>query len=59
MPLSVETQVDVTLYYLADEGRMGKVTNAFGIGKSTVLKVVRRVTMAVSRLLGPQYIKHP
>ena len=59
MPLSVETQVAVTLYYLADEGRMGKVANAFGIGKSTVLKVVRRVTMAISRLLGPQYIKHP
>ena len=45
--------------YLADERRMGKVANAFGIGKSTVLKVVRRVTMAISRLLGPQYIKHP
>ena len=59
MPLSVETQVAVTLYYLADEGRMGKVASAFGIGKSTVLKVVRRVTMAISRLLGPQYIKHP
>ena len=59
MPLSVETQVAVILYYLADEGRMGKVANVFGIGKSTVLKVVRRVTMAISRLLGPQYIKHP
>ena len=32
MPLSVETQVAVTLYYLADEGRMGKVANVFGIG---------------------------
>ena len=53
MPLSVETQVAVTLYYLPDEGRMGKVANAFGIGKSTVLNVVRRVTMTISRLLGP------
>ena len=59
MPLSVETQVAFILHYLADEGRMGKVANAFGVGKSTVLKVVRRVTMAISRLLGPQYIKHP
>ena len=59
MPLSVEKQVAVTLYYLADEGRMRKVANAFDIGKSTVSKVVRRVTMAISRLLGPQYIKHP
>ena len=59
MPLSVEKQVAVTLYYLADEGRMRKVANAFDIGKSTVSKVVRRVTMAISRLLGPQYTKHP
>ena len=59
MPLFVEKQVAVTPYYLADEGRMRKVANAFGIGKSTVLKVVRRVTMTISRLLDPQYIKHP
>ena len=59
MPLSVEKRVAVTLCYLADEQRMRKVANAFGIGKSTVLKLVRCVTMAISRLLGPQYIKHP
>ena len=35
MPLSLEKQVAVTLYYLADERRMRKVANAFGIGKST------------------------
>ena len=59
MPLQVEKQVAVSLYYLADERRMRKVANAFGIGKSTVLKVVRGVIMTTSRLLGPQYIKHP
>ena len=58
MPILIERRVAVTLYYLADEGRMRKVANAFGIGKSTVLKLVRCVTMAISRLLGPQYIKH-
>ena len=57
MALSVEKGVAVTLYYLADEGRMRKVANAFGIGKLTVLKLVRCVTMAISRLPGPQYIK--
>ena len=31
-PVSVETQVAVTLYYLSDEGRLRKVTNAFGLG---------------------------
>ena len=60
MSLSHEQPVAVNLsYYLADEQRMRKVANAFGIGKSTVLKLVRCVTMAISRLLGPQYIKHP
>ena len=57
MPLSLE--IAFTLYYLADERRMRKVANAFGIGKSTALKVVRPVTMAISSLFGPQYIKHP
>ena len=54
MPVTVEN-----LQYLADERRMRKVASAFGIGKSTVLKLVRCVTMLISRLLGPQYIKHP
>ena len=53
MPLSVEKRVGVPLYYLADEGRMRKVANAFGVGKSTVLKLVR------SRVLGSQFIKYP
>ena len=58
MPEFVERRVAVTLYYLADERRMRRVPNAFDIGKSAVLKLVRCVTMAISRLLGPQYIKH-
>ena len=59
MPLSVEKQVAVTLYHLADGGRMRKVANAFGIGKSTVSKAVRLATVAISRLRDLQYIKHP
>ena len=58
MPVLVERKVAVTLYYLADEGRTRKVANAFDIGKSTVLKLVRCVTMDISRLFDPQYIKH-
>ena len=30
--VSVETQVAITLYYLADEGRMRKISNSFGLG---------------------------
>ena len=50
MPLSLEKQVAVTLYYLADERLMRKVANAFGIGKSIVLKVVRGVTMTIEKV---------
>ena len=39
-PLSVETQVVITLYYLLDEGQYRKSANAFGVGKSTVSKTV-------------------
>ena len=54
-PVSVETQVAVTLYYLADEGRMRKVSNSFGLGKATVSKLIRRVTSVISEKLGPKY----
>ena len=58
-PVSVETQVAVTLYYLADEGRMRKISNSFGLGKATVSKVIRRVTSVISEKLGPKYIVLP
>ena len=45
-----------TLYYFADEGRMQKVANSFGIGKSTVFKIIRRVTQAISKYLGGKYV---
>ena len=37
-PVSVETQVAATLYYLADEGRMRKVSNSFGLGTGDCFK---------------------
>ena len=43
MPLSLQKQVAVSLYYLADERRMRKVANAFGTAKSTVLKVLNQL----------------
>ena len=58
-PVSVETQVAVTLYYLAGEGRMRKVPNSFGLGKATVSKVIRRVTSVISEKHGPKYIVLP
>ena len=49
--MSVEARLDVTLYYLADEGRMRKVDYAFGLGKATVSKIIRRVKI-ISEKLG-------
>lgn len=58
-PLDVETQVALTLYYLADEGRYRKVANAFGIARCTISRTVRTVCKAISTKLGPLYIKLP
>ena len=55
----VDKQVAATLYYLSDKGRMRKVANAFGIGKSTVLIIIRRVTKEISFHLAPKYIQTP
>ena len=41
-PVEVERQVALTLYYLADEGRMKKTANAFGLFRSSVSIIVRR-----------------
>ena len=58
-PVSVETQVAVTLYYLAGEGRIRKVSNSFGLGKATVSKVIRRVTSVILEKLELKYIVLP
>ena len=49
-PVSVETQVAITLYYLSDEGRLRKIANAFGLSRSCCSIIVS---------LGPLYIKLP
>ena len=53
----VDKQIAATLYYLSDDGRMRKVANAFGIGKSTVSVIIRRVTKAISVHLALKYIQ--
>ena len=58
-PISVECQVAVTLYYLSDEGRLRKTANAFGISRSSVSLIVRRVCKAIAIHLGPRYIQLP
>ena len=38
---------------------MRKCANSFGIARSTVSQIVRRVTAAITQHLGPKYIKLP
>ena len=40
-PIYVEKQLATALYCLADEGRIQKVANYFGIEKSTISKIIR------------------
>ena len=58
-PINVEKQVGIALYYLSDEGRLRKTANAFGVSRSSVSIIVRRVTHIISVYLGPKDIKLP
>ena len=58
-PVEVERQVAATLYYLSDEGRLRKTANAFGLSRSSVSIIIRRVTHAITVHLGPNYITVP
>ncbi|XP_068739345.1 putative nuclease HARBI1 [Montipora capricornis] len=55
----MRTPVDVTLYYLSDEGKLGKTANAFGISRQVVSKIVHKVCKAITVHLGKKYIKLP
>ena len=57
--IDVGKQVAVVLYCLADEGRMRKTANAFGIAKYTVSKIIYRFTKGINIYLGPKFIKLP
>lgn len=58
-PVEVNQKVALTLYYLADEGRMRQTANAFGLARSTVSLIVRRVCSTIVECLGPQLIRLP
>ena len=58
-PIEVERQVAATLYYLADEGRIRKTANAFGMSRSSVSVIIRRVCFTICQCMGPQLICLP
>ena len=59
MPVSVEIQVAVLLYYLSDQAHYGEIANTFGLAKSTISTIIRYAAFCVANILGPQYIKLP
>lgn len=58
-PVDVVKKVACTLYCLADEGRLRKTANAFGLSKQVVSKIIRHVCKAITVHLGPLYIQLP
>ncbi|XP_037553265.1 protein ALP1-like [Nematolebias whitei] len=58
-PVCVVKKVACTLYYLADEGRLRKTANAFGLSRQVVSNIIREVCKAITVYLGPSYIKMP
>ena len=57
LPVDVERQVASTLYYLSNEGRIRKTANAFGLSRSVISNIIRRVCIAITVHLGSKYIK--
>ena len=57
--VSVQKQVALTLYYLSDEVRLRKTANTFGLGKSTLSAIIRRVCKVITVRLTSKYIKFP
>lgn len=58
-PVDVTKKVACTLHYLSDEGRLRKTSNAFGLSRQVVSKIIRDVCRAMTVHLGSEYIKLP
>ena len=58
-PTSVEEQVDSFLYYINDKVRYRKTSNAFGIFRTSISRIIRRLSYAVTTFMGPKLIRLP
>ena len=58
-PITVKCQVSIFLYYFCDEGRYRKSANAFGLSRSSVSVLIRKVTKIIVKHLGPELNKLP
>ena len=57
--ISTERQITSFLYYISDESRYRKTTNAFGISRDLVSLIIRKVSKAIIEFLGRDYMKLP
>lgn len=58
-PLSVEEQIAIGIYHLAEGADFMVVGNVFGVAKSTVHKCVHRVCNGIVESLTPEWMKMP
>ena len=59
MAIKPAKRLGIALHYYRDEGRMRKTAKFFDVGKSTVSMVVRELSWAITRIVGPLFIKLP
>ena len=57
--ISAEKRVAMVLYYLKDQGSLRMTANTFGVSVATVSVSLRMVCHAITKHLGPLYIKFP
>ena len=58
-PMSVEERVAVTIWKLATNIEYRTLASLFGLGLSTVGKIIVETSHAISTRLLPQYVKIP
>ena len=52
IPVSVDTQITIFLYYISDKEKYRKVANTFGRLRSTISITVRKVAWVIVAILG-------
>jgi hypothetical protein len=57
--VDVQTQVAITLYWLASSAEYRTIDNVFGVGKSTVCSIVHKVCESIYEDLLNVYVKFP
>ena len=57
--ISAEAQISSFLCYISDKGRYRKTANASGISRAYISGITRKVSYAVTKILGPKLIGLP